>query len=391
LNGYLEKMKLFPDSHFTLQKAIHSPGSSMSQASLLQPESTQHVRIDYIDIAKGIGILLVVMGHNDFSLISPFLFKLIYSFHMPMFFFMSGIFFKPELPFSILFRRRFDSVLRPYIFTILLIFFATISFTKVDFSNSASRLIKALYGNGHYLDWVQLWFLPHLFVVSLFAFFFFQLVRRSTIPWLKWIILAVIQVVGVLGISAFWPFNVNLFGKSLEIYGLPFSLDLVLISGFFFILGFELFQNFPIAIFKKLQTCIIFGLVLATLVWFFPPTIDLNIRQFDSLFLNTLEALTGIAFALALALQFERIPKLASAFKYIGRASLIILLFQVPIQAFWSDKVLAITGNFPLAYWIGFVAGVLGPLVINGLFIQPNPVVGRWFGQRAFSTFSAAK
>ena len=53
-------------------------------------------RIEYIDIARGIGILLVVMGHNDFSLISPFLFKLIYSFHMPLFFFMSGIFFKPH-------------------------------------------------------------------------------------------------------------------------------------------------------------------------------------------------------------------------------------------------------------------------------------------------------
>ena len=49
-------------------------------------------RVGYIDIAKGIGIILVVMGHNDFALISPFAHKLIYSFHMPMFFFMSGLF-----------------------------------------------------------------------------------------------------------------------------------------------------------------------------------------------------------------------------------------------------------------------------------------------------------
>jgi len=38
-------------------------------------------RIGYIDIAKGIGIVLVVMGHNDFSLISPFAHKLIYTQH----------------------------------------------------------------------------------------------------------------------------------------------------------------------------------------------------------------------------------------------------------------------------------------------------------------------
>ena len=49
-------------------------------------------RVEYVDIAKGIGITLVVMGHNDFALISPFAHKLIYSFHMPMFFFMSGLF-----------------------------------------------------------------------------------------------------------------------------------------------------------------------------------------------------------------------------------------------------------------------------------------------------------
>jgi fucose 4-O-acetylase-like acetyltransferase len=324
------------------------------------------------------------MGHNDFSLISPFLFKLIYSFHMPMFFFMSGIFFKPDQSFLTLLRRRFDSVLRPYIFITLLIFFATLSFTKVSFAQSATRLVKALYGNGHYLDWVQLWFLPHLFVVSIFAFLFYKLIRHINSPWAKWVVLVASQVTGVLSISVFWPFSVKLFGQETTIYGLPFSLDLVLVSGFFFIAGYELFQNFPFFFFKKPMVCLILGILLLTLVWVFPPTIDFNIRQFDSLVLNTLEALLGIAFTLSLALQIERSSRLTKVFKYVGRNSLIILLFQVPIQAFWSDKVLATSGNFPLAYWIGFVGGVLGPLAINALFIQSNPVVGQWFGQKAY-------
>jgi fucose 4-O-acetylase-like acetyltransferase len=196
--------------------------------------------------------------------------------------------------------------------------------------------------------------------------------------------------VGVLSISAFWPFTLPLFGQEITIYGLPFSLDLVLVSGFFFIAGYELFQNFPLAFFKKEMVCLILGILLLTFVWVFPPTIDFNIRQFDSLFLNTLEALLGIAFTLSLALQIERSGRLTKLFKYIGRNSLIILLFQVPIQAFWSDKVLAMTGNFPLAYWIGFIGGVLGPLAINALFIQPNPVVGRWFGQKAYAAVPAS-
>src|SRR3990172_4816421 len=75
-------------------------------------------RIDYIDVAKGIGIVMVVMGHNDFALISPFAHKLIYSFHMPMFFFMCGMFFKPDMPFWAFIQHRFDKVLKPFLFTI---------------------------------------------------------------------------------------------------------------------------------------------------------------------------------------------------------------------------------------------------------------------------------
>ena len=50
-----------------------------------------------------------------------------------------------------------------------------------------------------------------------------------------------------LGISSlflkdFYPFSLSLFGKQYELYGLPFSLDLVLLSGFFFILGSEIRQ-----------------------------------------------------------------------------------------------------------------------------------------------------
>lgn len=51
-------------------------------------------RIEYIDLAKAIAILLMVLGHcaslNDIPLIR----SVIYSFHMPLFFIISGYFFK---------------------------------------------------------------------------------------------------------------------------------------------------------------------------------------------------------------------------------------------------------------------------------------------------------
>lgn len=51
-------------------------------------------RIEYIDIAKGTGIILMVLGHIPaFSNNYKFAYKFIYAFHMPLFFIISGYLF----------------------------------------------------------------------------------------------------------------------------------------------------------------------------------------------------------------------------------------------------------------------------------------------------------
>ena len=340
-------------------------------------------RVGYVDIAKGIGIVLVVMGHNDFALISPFAHKLIYSFHMPMFFFMSGMFFKPDMPFWIFVQQRFNRVLKPFLFMILFIFFTSISFSKVSILEASRRLVKAMYGSGHYLDWVQLWFLPHLFVVSILVYLFVRAIRRPLLFRLRWAILVVLYIIGVFSINFFYPFELSLLGKDFTLYGLPFSLDLVFISGFFFILAYELNQTQYASVLESPWTLLIAGLTLIFLVWYFPAKIDFNIRWFDSLPINTIEALLGILLILAISKQMERVGWLSSLFRYIGQASLIILIFQVPIQDYWGQKMLALTGNLQFSYWISFLIGVVGPIVINALFIRPNPIMRDWFNQPA--------
>jgi fucose 4-O-acetylase-like acetyltransferase len=337
-------------------------------------------RIEYIDIAKGIGILLVVMGHNDFALVSPFFYKFIYAFHMPLFFFVSGMLFKSEMPFLTLLRRRFQTLLKPYIVIILLIFFMTLSFTRVNFDVATVRVIKAMYANGHYIDWVQLWFLPHLFALNLFAFAFYKLINRIRIPWASWALLVLMQTVGVLFIGIFWPFTLNLFGRSFTLYGLPLSIDLILVSGFFFILGCEVNKFVPAKVFAHPAALIGSFVAFLAMISFLPQTIDFNTRFFESLPINTLEALLGITFILALSRQIERVAQLSAVFRYVGQASLIILIFHVPIQEAWGEKVFNIFNNEALSYWIAYIAGVLFPILINHFVIQPNPIVRAWFG-----------
>ena len=340
-------------------------------------------RVQYVDIAKGIGIILVVMGHNDFALISPFAHKLIYSFHMPMFFFMSGMFFKPDVPFWTFLGNRFNRILKPFFSILLLIYFASLSFSKISIVMASRRLLKAMYGSGFYIDWVQLWFLPHLFAVSLFAYLFFRLTRHIHPPQLRWVLLAVLYIVGVLVMKLFWPFELNFLGKTLTLHGLPYGLDMVVVSGFFFIVGYGVNKTRRSAFFANSWTFLISGVLLLFMVWYFPARIDFNTRQFDSLLVNTAEALIGILFIIALSRQIERLSWLSSVLSYVGQASLIVLIFQVPIQDFWGQKLLATTGNLSFSYWISFLIGVIGPLLINALFIRPNPIVREWFGQPA--------
>ena len=53
-------------------------------------------RIEWVDIAKGIGIFLMVMGHTGIPRIGN---QWIYSFHMPLFFFISGFLFNTSVNF----------------------------------------------------------------------------------------------------------------------------------------------------------------------------------------------------------------------------------------------------------------------------------------------------
>jgi len=341
-------------------------------------------RIEYLDIAKGIGILLVVLGHNDFEVISLFVQRLIYSFHMPLFFFLSGYFINTAVPFFDFFKKRFNALIKPYLFTIFLIYFTSVSFEKMGFNMAITRTVKSLYGSGHYLDWVQLWFLPHLFVVSLYAFLFLTLVSRLRNRWVTWGILVATLAIAVPFLNAFYPFPVSILGRDYELFGLPFSLDLVLVTGFFFILGNEVRQVTTEKTFDNWLLLALTGGAVVLLNILFPYEIDFNTRLYQSTLVNTTEAILGILFILALARQVElHTMRLASFLKYLGNISLVILLFHVPIQAFWAQKVENVTGNFPLGIVVGFVMGVIGPILIYEIFIRFNPVASWWLGRKA--------
>lgn len=139
-------------------------------------------RISEIDVAKGIGIILVVFAHVNYT---PFLLEYIYSFHMPLFFVLAGLVFDKERysSFADFLKRRMKNLICPYIlFSLISILF---------------ELVISIYGNGFSSDTVSaifegltgvvlsrgsadffnapLWFVLCLFAVEIIYFFISKL------------------------------------------------------------------------------------------------------------------------------------------------------------------------------------------------------------------------
>ena len=121
----------------------------------------QNGRVKSVDVAKFLGILLVCYCHIPLN--DGYFNTWVYSFHMPLFFFVSGLFFKPE-KFSLK-KASFRLLLPFFIFNLILwIFdFIHISFTTHIWTLSnlhADWILSSMYPSE------PSWFLMALFIIN---------------------------------------------------------------------------------------------------------------------------------------------------------------------------------------------------------------------------------
>ncbi|MCD8334424.1 MAG: acyltransferase family protein [Clostridiales bacterium] len=120
-------------------------------------------RVEYIDLFRGFGILLMIMGHVGFgSRFDHF----IHAFHMPMFFFVSGLFFRREdASVKDVAVRKARSLLLPYV-----VFgaFHEVVYSVMQGGIATSELRHLLWENTSGLPIAgALWFLTALYFVDL--------------------------------------------------------------------------------------------------------------------------------------------------------------------------------------------------------------------------------
>ncbi|MBQ9375895.1 MAG: acyltransferase family protein [Ruminococcus sp.] len=176
-------------------------------------------RVSWIDIAKGLCIIFVVLGH----VMSPGVIRTyVYSFHMPMFFLLGGICYKHKYSFKSFIIKRAKGILIPYfvfsVISILLFFVAAKimpSISDVLNCDLKDNTLVMLYGNSK-PDCMKynspLWFLPCYFLVVIEAFGIESLKQKVKFAYFREVAIVVNIIVATL---------LNLFLK----LRLPFQLE----------------------------------------------------------------------------------------------------------------------------------------------------------------------
>lgn len=149
-------------------------------------------RVEFLDIAKGIGILLVVYGH----VYSPIR-EYIFSFHMPLFVFISGLFFKEGIDVKNFLISKANRILVPYFFFALISWciFTAVSYKQgnaVELHKQVANITKIFIGSGTNGN-VALWFLGSLFAISAM---YYAIARLSSNQMVRTAIVLVISAAG---------------------------------------------------------------------------------------------------------------------------------------------------------------------------------------------------
>lgn len=277
----------------------------------------------WVDVAKSIGIYLIVFGHlpaivSSHTPTSDFLVSFLWTFHVPLFFFISGFLNKSSPPGALLKRITFRLVI-PYILIYLTTVLVVVAFGNrfyVATVNTVGEMLLGIFwGTKTYEGYVNvvLWFLPVLVIVELI---FNLLIQKS-----KWVYIPFL----VTSIYIYQTGNYDLF----------FSIDLALLSLNYYIIGIYARKYNLVQFFREvsLWILILFFMVLFAFTLLF--AYYGNVWYTGSFYLTSLMgAIVGIAMVVSLSVLIERTTKQQSFVIFISSNTLFIFCFHMFSNSF---------------------------------------------------------
>lgn len=328
----------------------------------------------YLNIMKGICIVLVVFGHAIIPNIrenNPILlgvWNFLYLFHMPVFFFVSGYLFEfnkykytDNRKFII---RKFQLLMIPYFV------YSFISYCGINICTQISKLNSILTHAGYYYTDIKnmiiqiltceqhmdkhIWFIYALFIIFCINIF---LKKKSTLKTgLAMIVIYILFT--VLYTKIFIP---DLFMKVV--------LNLVY---FYFGRLFIKIKDIKLSRYLNFMFCVIF-LVLA----FFQSTNPIDLNNILSCFRVLFFGFSGISFTMIIAKEIEKIQKIKPIFEFLNTYSYDIYLIHQPFIVSGVSGILwrfTSLSEYIIVFFV-LLIGILIPITISKYIIRKNRIL----------------
>lgn len=306
---------------------------------------TEKKRIEFIDLAKGVCITLVVLSHCKVNL--PYLNYI----RMPLYFILSGLFFKTYSGFGNFTLRKINKILIPFLFFYVVSFLIYIAIsmtfpdikinTEVDKFYFEDPLYSRLCINN------PLWFLLSLFTVNVAFYAIFKLTSHN---WIRMMI-----AIG-LAVGAYFVDRYNV--------SLPIYLYKSMFYSLFFFVGYFLKQTDLLIENPDKKHCdwlLICGLLLCFFglksIRFFP--IINPIKYY-------IIAISGVLALLLMLKKIKRIPYIS----FFGRYSIIILCTSYWIYSPLSYVMHKVCSMTPLSVEMGKLVVFLITMIMEYFIIK---------------------
>lgn len=306
-------------------------------------------RIAYLDIAKAIGILMVVFAHIN---IKGIVYQTFYSFHIPLFFVLAGMTFHTEKTFGEFISKKAKRLILPYIAYSLVTFawYALVEvkmpeFTALTRNQTVFGAFMEIFLARGSVDFLQhnpaLWFIPCLFVAEMIYYALCKCKKSTKI------ILGI--VLGLCGCIFTLDFMPAVFRE------LPWQSGVALVAVPFMLFGEFLTENYTLEGLRKpvlkkkafswcmvvLAFAVVVGLTLFNTI-FINETFDkahtsMGTKVLGNFGLFYLNALIGTMAVLALSilledLMKERVALHKSWLVWLGERSYAIMAIHYPVK-----------------------------------------------------------
>lgn len=281
-------------------------------------------RIEWVDVLRGIAILLVLLGHNN----PPFI-KYIYGFHVPLFFIISGYLYHESKPISHIWKivKRyyieyiFICIFDNFLYQLLVLIetsSGTLNWRAILNNLKGILIIKPENLDGCY----PLWFLPVLAISEII----FVLIMQIKNKYLKTCIICIVAAFG--------------FAMGIRTSFMPFRIPVAFVGVVFLAVGhfFRRLNVFESKDTKKTKIISIATLALCVVVGFFAIMLNVpneRVNMSDSRFGNIPLFLIGaISWSYAIMWILKNLVTgreetgIFKALKYIGKNTIFIMAFD---------------------------------------------------------------